>query len=128
MSEYEHCPEFQGVTWRVVEANLTSSSSSISPQKVRFDEDNLWVLLTDGRTIGVPLVWFPRLLHADQAALACFELSARGIHWDQLNEDISVQGLLDSHLAESSEVSALSNHAAGNVDEWKGPPEDEVWG
>lgn len=99
VSEYEHCPEFQGVTWRVVEVNLTSSSSSISPQKVRFDEDNLWVLLTDGRTIGVPLVWFPRLLHADQAARACFELSARGIHWDQLNEDISVQGLLDSRQA-----------------------------
>ena len=108
-------------------AKVKDGPGCLSPDKVWFDEDNLWVLLADGRKIGVPLVWFPRLLHADQAARACFELSARGIHWDQLDEDISVQGLLDSHLAESSELSALSNHAAGNVDEWKEPQEGEVW-
>ena len=68
---------------------------SISPEKIWFDEDNLWVMLSDGRTIGAPLAWFPRLLHADEKALADFELSVHGIHWDTLDEDISVQGLLN---------------------------------
>jgi len=103
------------------------SPSRLSPDKVWFDDDNLWVLLADGRTIGVPLVWFPRLLHAGQAARACFELTSRGIHWDQLDEDIGVQGLLANRLGEDPELNALSNHAAGNVDEWKAPQEDDVW-
>ena len=64
-----------------------------SPEKVWFDEDSLWVILSDGRTIGAPLAWFPRLMHADKAARDCFELSMHGIHWDDLDEDISVQGL-----------------------------------
>ena len=67
---------------------------TISPEKVWFDEDNLWVLLSDGRTVGAPLVWFPRLLSADSASREAFELSVHGIHWDSLDEDISVQGLL----------------------------------
>ena len=40
---------------------------TISPEKVWFDEDSLWVTLSGGRTIGVPLAWFPRLLHADDS-------------------------------------------------------------
>lgn len=70
---------------------------TISPEKVWFDEDSLWVTLSDGRTIGAPLAWFPRLLHADDTARQEFELSFHGIHWDALNEDISVQGLLAGH-------------------------------
>jgi len=42
----------------------------------------------------VPLAWFPRLLNADEAARAGFELSPFGVHWDGLEEDISVAGLL----------------------------------
>lgn len=67
---------------------------SISPDSVKFDEDTMWVGLADGRVIGVPLVWFPRLLNADAAAREAFELSHFGIHWDGLDEDISVAGLL----------------------------------
>jgi len=67
---------------------------AISPVKIWFDEDNLWVMLSDGRTIGAPLAWFPRLLHADCGGRQDYELSVHGIHWDTLNEDISVQGLL----------------------------------
>ena len=67
---------------------------TISPEKIWFDDDSLWVLLSDGRTIGAPLAWFPRLLHADTAARDEYELSTHGIHWDSLNEDISVKGLL----------------------------------
>ncbi|MBD3655350.1 DUF2442 domain-containing protein [Marinobacter sp.] len=70
---------------------------TISPEKVWFDEDSLWVTLSDGRTIGAPLAWFPRLLHADDTARQEFELSVHGIHWDALNEDVSVQGLLAGH-------------------------------
>ncbi|WP_421238381.1 DUF2442 domain-containing protein [Aeromonas enteropelogenes] len=67
---------------------------NISPKNVRFDDDSMWVELLDGRTIGVPLVWFPRLLGAQPEQLAQYELSQRGIHWDGLDEDISVAGLL----------------------------------
>lgn len=67
----------------------------ISPKKVWFDEASLWVELSDARTIGVPLAWFPRLLEASPAQREAFELSAFGIHWEELGEDISVQGLLE---------------------------------
>ena len=67
---------------------------SISPDSVRFDEDTMWVSLVDGRVIGVPVAWFPQLLNADAAARGAFELSPFGIHWEGLDEDISVAGLL----------------------------------
>ena len=66
-----------------------------SPKTVWTDSDNLWVELNDGRTIGVPLVWFPRLLNATDQQLMGWELTPRGIHWDELDEDISVDGLLE---------------------------------
>ena len=65
-----------------------------SPKRVWTDADSLWVELTDGRTLGVPLVWFPRLLAAAPQQRADCELSARGIHWDAVDEDISIEGLL----------------------------------
>lgn len=67
---------------------------STSPKVVRFDEDTLWVSLSDGRTIAAPLAWFPRLLEAAPEQRAMVELSKGGLHWDALNEDISVAGLL----------------------------------
>ncbi len=70
---------------------------NISPKTVAFDEHNMWVDLFDGRTIGVPLVWFPRLMNASKVELEKFELSTHGIHWDGLDEDISVEGLLAGH-------------------------------
>lgn len=65
-----------------------------SPKYVTFDADSFWVELSDGRTIGVPLAWFPRLLNATPDQLGDYELSPRGIHWDALDEDISIEGLL----------------------------------
>ncbi len=65
-----------------------------SPKSVRFDADSMWVELQDGRTLGVPLAWFPRLLAASPDALAAVELSPRGLHWPALDEDISIAGLL----------------------------------
>ena len=67
---------------------------SISAKSVRFDDNSMWVELSDGRTLGIPLVWFPRLLHAKPVQRQKCELSVNGIHWDELDEDISVDGLL----------------------------------
>lgn len=67
---------------------------SISATAVRFDEHTMWVELTDGRVLGVPLAWFPRLLHATPAQRERVELSGTGLHWDGIDEDISIAGLL----------------------------------
>jgi hypothetical protein len=67
---------------------------SISPTAVRFDEHVMWVELSDCRTLGVPLAWFPRLLHTTAAQRERLELSRTGLHWEDIDEDISVAGLL----------------------------------
>nr|WP_269142578.1 DUF2442 domain-containing protein [Acetobacter garciniae] len=64
---------------------------------VRFDDVTMWVELIDGRVLGVPLAWFPFLLHASPEQRADFELSYSGIHWDALNEDISTAGRAGGH-------------------------------
>ena len=67
---------------------------TLSAKSVRFDADSLWVELSDGRTLGVPLVWFPRLLDASPAERERVEISVGGLHREALDEDISVAGLL----------------------------------
>lgn len=67
---------------------------AISADSVWFDEDLMWVSLSDGRELGVPLAWFPRLLAASEAERAAVEISAFGLHWAGLDEDVSVEGLL----------------------------------
>ena len=67
---------------------------STSAKSVRFDENSMWVDLSDGRVIAVPLAWFPRLLHATSEQRQRVEISLNGLHWDELDEDISVAGLL----------------------------------
>jgi hypothetical protein len=69
-------------------------ATSPEPLAVRFDDDNFWVDLADGRTLGIPLAWFPRLLHGSSELRAKVELSRAGLHWDELDEDISIAGLL----------------------------------
>ena len=69
-------------------------ATSPEPLAVRFDEDSFWVELADGRTLGIPLVWFPRLLKGSPELRAKVSLSRVGLHWDELDEDISVAGLL----------------------------------
>jgi uncharacterized protein DUF2442 len=69
-------------------------SSSARPTGVRFDTDSMWVELSDGRTVGVPLAWFPRLLRSTPEQREQVRLSSRGLHWEALDEDISVAGLL----------------------------------
>ncbi len=65
-------------------------------KSVSFDETNMWVELADGRKLAVPLAYFPRLLHATPNQRKKYEISGGGIglHWDDIDEDISVEGLL----------------------------------
>ncbi len=63
---------------------------------VRFTEDTISVDLMDGRSITVPLVWYPRLLYASPEQLAQWEVcgGGYGIHWEALKEDLSTEGML----------------------------------
>jgi hypothetical protein len=65
-------------------------------QNVEVSEDALSVDLADGRRLVVPLTWFPRLLHATEEQRSNWELlgGGEGIHWPDLDEDLSVTGLL----------------------------------
>lgn len=65
-------------------------------QNVSFTDDDLIVDLVDGRSVTVPLVWFPTLADATPQQLNNFELlgDGEGIHWPDLDEDLSVSGLL----------------------------------
>ena len=63
---------------------------------VECTDDEIIVALSDGRSLSVPIVWFPRLAHASPSERADYELlgDGEGIHWSQIDEDISVAGLL----------------------------------
>lgn len=63
---------------------------------VSFGSDDMLVELADGRRLSVPLAWFPRLAKASRAALKNFEIlgDGEGIHWPELDDDLSVEGLL----------------------------------
>jgi hypothetical protein len=73
----------------VVEANPRA-------QEVLVTEDELTVSLVDGRRVTVPLAWFPRLLHASPAQRSNWQLlgDGEGIHWPDVDEDLSVAGIL----------------------------------
>ena len=59
-------------------------------------EDSVFVELADGRTVSAPLAWYPRLLHAtpQQRSNCVIAGAGYGIHWPELDEDLSVEGLL----------------------------------
>ena len=65
-------------------------------EKLSFDADNMRIELRDGRKLIVPLAYFPRLLGAEKKQLENYIISGGGIglHWDELDEDISVKSLL----------------------------------
>ena len=71
---------------------------NISAMSVTFDQHNMWVELSDGRTLGVPLTFFPRLLQATPAQRSRVELNRLGLHWDEIHEDISVADLLAAEV------------------------------
>ena len=65
-------------------------------KSVSFDPEFMWVDLSDGRRLGVPLAYFPRLLYATPEQRSRYEMigGGAGLHWDGIDEDVSVQGLL----------------------------------
>lgn len=76
--------------------NISAKVADERVLDVRFDDASLIVDLMDGRTISAPLAWFPRLLHASADARARWEKcgGGYGIHWPELDEDLSTEGLL----------------------------------
>ncbi|MBK8269987.1 MAG: DUF2442 domain-containing protein [Planctomycetes bacterium] len=75
---------------------MNISANNPSASRVWFDANSLWLELRDGRQLSVPLAYFPRLQNATVKQRAKFEMSGggTGLHWDDLDEDISVAGLL----------------------------------
>src|SRR2546422_11774991 len=76
-------------------------------QQVRLTKDSLQVELSDGRSISVPLSWYPRLAHATPKERAHWRLIGRGegIHWPHLDEDVSVENLLSGKTSGESQAS-----------------------
>ena len=75
--------------------------------EVTVTEDTLTVELSDGRTIAVPLAWYPRLIHATKKERGNWRIigKGQGIHWPDLDEDISVEGLLAGRPSGESQES-----------------------
>ena len=77
---------------------ITSTIEAQIPEaeEVSVTDDTLHVELSDGRTISVPLAWYPRLVHATHNERNNWELigDGQGIHWPNLDEDLSVEGLI----------------------------------
>lgn len=76
-------------------------------EDLRITHDSLIVDLSDGRTISVPLEWFPRLVYATPEERNKWRLIGRGhgIHWENIDEDISVEGLLAGRPSGESQAS-----------------------
>ena len=70
--------------------------TSTRAQNLSFDQHTMWVDLDDGRTLGIPIAWFPRLFHATPEQREDYRIgySGNGLHWEAIDEDISVDGLL----------------------------------
>ena len=90
--------------------NISEIKPGERVKNVHFTEDSLCVDLMDGRTISVPLVWYPRLLHADIQQRNNWKISGGGfgIHWPEIDEDLSTEGLLRGAPAPSQNVSHVA--------------------
>jgi Protein of unknown function (DUF2442) len=76
-------------------------------ESVQFSDDSMTVNLDDGRSISVPLAWYPRLLHGSAQERKNLELigDGEGIHWPALDEDISVEGIIAGKRSAESDAS-----------------------
>src|SRR4051794_36322837 len=79
-------------------------------ESVQFSNDSMMVHLDDGRALSIPLAWYPRLLHGSPRERTRFELigDGEGIHWPDLDEDISVEGLLAGRRSAETDASLAS--------------------
>ena len=75
---------------------LANEIQAVNAQEISLTDDTLTVDLDDGRTISVPLAWYPRLWHGTSEERQNWRLigDGVGIHWPELDEDISIEGLL----------------------------------
>ena len=80
---------------------------TVQAEKVHVTEDSLVVDLSDGRTVSVPIAWYPRLENGTPAERSNWRLIGRGegIHWPDLDEDISVESLLAGRASGESQPS-----------------------
>ena len=79
--------------------SLVIDVEDIHPVAVSFTESSLVVELADGRSIATPIDWYPRLAEASDAARRNYELGPLGIHWPDLDEDLSIAGMLRGQMA-----------------------------
>ena len=88
-------------------STLRIEQNDASAHQVKLTADTLTVDLSDGRTISVPLAWFPRLLHGSPAERSNWRFIARGegIHWKDLDEDVSIEDLLHGLPSRESHAS-----------------------
>lgn len=84
-----------------------SRQPNSAAESVTVKNNTLTVDLSDGRSLSVPLDWFPRLVHATHSERKSWRLigRGRGIHWDRLDEDISIDGLLAGKPSGESQAS-----------------------
>ncbi len=80
---------------------------AVNALRVTLTKDSLAVDLSDGRTVSVPLVWYPRLLHGSPRERNNWRLIAggEGIHWPDLDEDLSVEGIILGRASGESQAS-----------------------
>ena len=96
-----------GLFPRTYRPTATIEIESVFAENVSVTPDTLSLDLSDGRTLAVPLAWYPRLPHASSEERQHWRLIARGrgIHWEDLDEDISVAGLLAGRPSGESQAS-----------------------
>ena len=82
----------------------------------RITDFELIVSLSDGRRIATPLAWYPALLAASQEQRACYKLSPFGLHWPDLDEDLSIEGMLRGEPACDREPERLSTTVKGTIE------------
>lgn len=87
--------------------NTLAADHDVYALKVLFSEDAMTVFLDDGRTVSVPITWYPRLLAGTQEERMQFELigDGEGIHWPDLDENITVDGILAGRRSAESDAS-----------------------
>jgi hypothetical protein len=85
----------------------TPPTKTVLVERIRATDDALTIDFDDGRSVSLPLAWYPRLLHGTQRERATWRLIARGcgVHWPLLDEDLSAEGLLAGRPSGESEAS-----------------------
>ena len=88
-------------------SSSTADTQSPTAASINVDDETLFVDLSDGRTISVPLAWYPRLASGTQEERATWRMigGGRGIHWPDLDEDVSVDDLLAGRPSGESQTS-----------------------